>query len=412
MSTALPLSHRRIVLGITGGIAAYKGAELVRQFVKAGAEVQVVLTRAAEHFVTKLTLQTLSGRPVLVEIFDLDEESRIGHIQIADRAELLVIAPATANVIARLAHGFAGDLLTTVALATLAPLVLAPAMNVNMWRHPQTQENVARLVARGAILVGPDSGDLACGWVGAGRLVEPAEIVAACVRALSSIKLTPRDLEGQSIVVTAGPTREAIDPVRFLGNRSSGKMGFAIARRAAARGANVTLIAGPVTLDTPSGVMRVDVETAAEMHEAVMAREADSACVIKAAAVGDFRAASIMSDKIKKTASDRVTLDLVKNPDILAALVDRRRARGGRRPVIVGFAAETGDLEDKARAKLAKKGCDLLVANDVAEAGSTFGSDTNQVLLLAPDQPTESLPLLTKDELADRILDRVKSLLG
>jgi phosphopantothenoylcysteine decarboxylase/phosphopantothenate--cysteine ligase len=401
------LAGRRIALGVTGGIAAYKSAELVRLLVKAGATVQVIMTEGAQRFITPMTLQVLSGRAVATELFDPDQESRIGHIRIADEAELLVIAPATANAIAKLACGIADDLLTTIALATRAPLVLAPAMNVNMWQHPQTQENVARLCGRGARVVGPDAGDLACGWVGAGRLVQPAEIVDACVHALG---LHPRDLEGVALLVTAGPTHEAIDPVRYLANRSSGKMGFALAAQAAARGARVTLVAGPVALPTPAGVAeRLDVTSAAEMRAAVLTREEAAACVVMAAAVADYRAATAATAKLKR-GDGGLTLALEQNPDILAELALRRRERG-RGPLLVGFAAETGDLERRAGDKLARKGCDLLVGNDVSEPGSGFGTDTNRVTLFAPGAAPRRLPLLSKHEAADRILDAIAPLL-
>ncbi len=401
------LRDRRITLGVCGGIAAYKAAELVRLLVKQGARVQVVMTAAAEHFITKLTLQALSGRPVGSGLFDLDEESEIGHIRIADESELLVIAPATANAIARLCAGLADDLLTTVALATKAPLVLAPAMNVNMWRHPQTRENVAKLVARGALVVGPGEGDLACGWVGAGRMAEPPEIVEACVRALAP---AARDLDGVAVLITAGPTHEPLDPVRYLGNRSSGKMGFAIARRAAARGARVTLVAGPVTLETPPGVERVDVESAREMRAAVLARADAARVVVMAAAVADFRPAVCSGTKIKKGEA-APEIALARNPDILAELGAQRRERGGG-PILVGFAAETGDLERNAREKLREKGCDLLVANDVTQEGAGFAVDTNRVTLFAPDAASEAFPVLPKVAVAERILDRVAALLG
>lgn len=394
------LAGKRIVLGVTGGIAAYKTAELVRLLVKQGAVVQVVMTEAARQFITPLTLEALSGRPVACDMFQLGEGSSIDHVRIADEADLLLIAPATAHVIARLAHGLADDLLTTLALVTRAPLLLAPAMNVNMWRHQQTQANLDKLIEHGAALVGPAAGSLACGWVGAGRMSEPNDILEAC-----SHLLAPRDLEGQTLLVTAGPTHEPIDPVRYLGNRSSGKMGFAIARRAAARGARVTLVAGPVALPTPAGVERIDVVSAEEMLRAVLEHEAGAHCIVKAAAVADFRPVQRANEKIKRGSSARLTLELEANPDILATLVERRRARGGEKPLLVGFAAETQALEENARAKLEAKGCDLLVANDVSRPESGFDSDDNQVVLLTPGQVPGRLPLLSKDAVADRVLD-------
>jgi len=397
----MELSGRKIVVGVAGGIAAYKAAELVRALVKAGAEVRVVMTEAAQKFITPLTLQALSQHPVATDTFDLTQEATIGHIQLADTAELLVIAPATADVIARLAQGMANDMLTTVALACRAPLLLAPAMNVNMWRHPATQVNLRTLVERGAHTVGPDAGELACGWIGEGRMIEAADIAAACVKLLG-----PRDWAGRRVRVTAGPTYEPIDPVRFLGNRSTGKMGFAIAARAARRGAEVTLVAGPTSLPTPAGVTRVDVQTAMQMREATLAHVDGSAMVVMTAAVADYRPAAEAPQKLKKDAlGDAPALTLTKNPDILAELK-------GRAPVVVGFAAETEDVERHAAEKLAKKGCDLIVANDVSEEGSGFGTETNRVVLLARDGSVDRLPKMTKDEVADRILDRARALLG
>jgi phosphopantothenoylcysteine decarboxylase/phosphopantothenate--cysteine ligase len=397
----MSLGGRRIVVGVAGGIAAYKAAELVRALVKAGAEVRVVMTAAAQQFITPLTLQALSQHPVATDTFDLTQEATIGHIQLADRAELLVVAPATADVIARLAQGMANDMLTTVALACRAPLLLAPAMNVNMWRHPATQANLRTLVERGAHTVGPDAGELACGWIGEGRMIEPAEIAAACARLLG-----PQDWAGRRVVVTAGPTHEPLDPVRFLGNRSTGKMGFALAARAARRGAEVTLVAGPTSLPTPAGVTRVDVETALQMREATLRAVEGAAMVIMTAAVADYRPTQAAPQKLKKGAlGDAPALTLTKNPDILAELK-------GRAPVVVGFAAETEDVERHAQEKLQQKGCDLIVANDVSEAGSGFGTDTNRVVLLARDGSVERLPQLTKDEVADRVLDRARTLLG
>jgi phosphopantothenoylcysteine decarboxylase/phosphopantothenate--cysteine ligase len=399
------LKGRHIVVGVTGGIAAYKAAELVRLFVKAGATVQVIMTRSAERFIGKLTLQALSTRKVVDDLFDADDEAEVGHIRIADEADLLVIAPATAHVLARLAGGLADDLLTTVALATKAPILVAPAMNVNMWDHPQTQANLAHLVARGVHVVGPGSGDLACGWKGSGRLIEPSEIAAA-----AETILAPGDLDGVPLLVTAGPTHEAVDPVRYIGNRSSGKMGFAVAARASARGAKVTLVSGPVALATPRGVERIDVTTATQMRDAVLSRADGMRVIVKAAAVADFRPAVYSSGKMKKGEAESMTLALERNPDILAELGERRRSRGGG-PILVGFAAETADLELHAREKLEKKGCDLLVANDVTEPGSGFGTDTNRVILFSRDAAPEHLPQLAKERVADRILDWVVVLL-
>jgi phosphopantothenoylcysteine decarboxylase/phosphopantothenate--cysteine ligase len=417
------LAGRRILVGVSGGIAAYKAAELVRLFVKAGAQVRVVMTAAAREFITPLTLQALSQHPVATDTFDLTQEamtwsgaplgagvqgatgSPVGHIELADRAELLVIAPASADVIARLANGLANDLLSTVALACRAPLVLAPAMNVNMWRHAATQHNLSTLVRRGAITVGPDAGELACGWVGAGRMMEPAEIAQACARVFS-----PRDWDGQRVLVTAGPTFEPVDPVRFLGNRSTGKMGFAVAQAAARRGARVTLIAGPTALATPAGVERVDVETARQMREAVLERVDAQALVVMSAAVADYRPRAEAAHKLKKDAlGEAPSIPLVQNPDILAELGARAYAR--KRPVLVGFAAETEDVSARAVAKRRDKGCDLLVANDVSEPGSGFGTDTNRVIVVGSDGQVDHWPQLTKDEVADRLLDRARPMM-
>lgn len=419
-----PLVGKNIVLGVSGGIAAYKAAELVRLLVKAGAVVDVVMTRAATEFITPLTLQTLSGRKVATELFDLVQESEIGHISLADRADLLLIAPATADLLGRLSLGLGDDLLTTLALACKAPLLLAPAMNVNMWQHPAVQENLERLRRRGAHVVGPSAGELACGWIGAGRLVEPPAIVEAA-RALLGAPLdrtAPKDLAGRRLLITAGPTFEALDPVRFLGNRSSGKMGFALAQQAARRGAEVTLVAGPVALPTPPGVRRLDVESAAEMADAVLPRlqpeHAEAAhAIIMAAAVADFRPAEAAPRKLKKAQlGTRPQVELVPTVDILAEL--GRRRGDGRAPLLVGFAAETGNVIDYAARKLREKRCDLIVANDVAEPGSGFGTDTNRVTLLTPGRDVtgapeaQALPQLPKEEVADRILDRVVELLG
>lgn len=422
-----PLVGKNIVLGVSGGIAAYKAAELVRLLAKAGAVVDVVMTRAATEFITPLTLQTLSGRKVATELFDLVQESEIGHISLADRADLLLIAPATADLLGRLSLGLGDDLLTTLALACKAPLLVAPAMNVNMWQHPAVKENLERLRRRGAHVVGPSAGELACGWIGAGRLVEPPEIVEAARALLGAPpdlkdRKDRKDLAGQRLLITAGPTFEALDPVRFLGNRSSGKMGFALAQRAARRGAEVTLVAGPVALPTPPGVRRIDIESAAEMADAVLPRlqpeHAEAAhVIIMAAAVADFRPAEAAPHKLKKAQlGSRPQVELVPTVDILAEL--GRRRGDGRAPLLVGFAAETGNVLDYAARKLREKRCDLIVANDVAEPGSGFGTDTNRVTLLTPGRDAtaapeaQALPQLPKEEVADRILDRVAELLA
>jgi len=409
------LENKSVVLGITGGIAAYKGAELCRLLVKSGARVQVVMTAAAKKFITPLTLQALSGNPVADDLFDADAEARIGHIRIGDEAALIVIAPATADVIARLAGGRADDLLTAVVLASQAPVLLAPAMNVNMWSNPLTQQNLGKLLALGRFrTVGPDRGDLACGWVGEGRLIEPPEIAAAAARLL-----TAQDLAGRKVVVTAGPTQEPIDDVRFLGNRSSGKMGFALARAAARRGAEVTLIAGPVALDTPPSdpgapIVRHDVETAEQMRAALGAATARADVVVMTAAVADFRPAGRVAGKLSRRAKGPASeLALVANPDLLAEL---GRSRAGRRPLLVGFAAEVGGEDDlmraRAREKLVEKRCDVIVLNDVGLPGIGFGSDDNAVTLLYADGHEETLPRASKDRIADDLWDRLAPALG
>ncbi len=413
-NSAEPLAGKRVVLGISGGIAAYKAAELTRLLRKAGAIVQVVMTHAAQAFIPPLTLQTLSGHPVATELFDLTQESEIGHITLADSADLLVIAPATADLLARLSLGLASDLLTTVALACQAPLLLCPAMNVNMWSKPQVQQHVAQLVAWGAHIVGPASGELACGWVGAGRLVEPIEIVAAAESVLASRQ--HQDLRGRWVVITAGPTYEAIDPVRFIGNRSSGKMGFALAADAAQRGAEVTLVAGPVALETPPGVHRINVESAREMSQAVLPlldRNRAPDCIVMAAAVADHRPSEVAPRKRKKQdLGPSPAIALTENPDILRSLGQKRRSGT---PLLVGFAAETHDVEEYARRKILEKGCDVIIANNVAEDGSGFGTDTNRVTILtrrAGDSiEVLALPLLSKSAVADKIWSHIVPLI-
>jgi len=395
------LQGKTIVLGVTGGIAVYKAVELLRLLTKAGATVHVIMTRAATEFVTPLTFQTLSGNPVHTELFNLIQEQEIGHISLADRADALVIAPATANCIGKLACGIADDLLTTTAMATKAPLLLAPAMNVNMYEHPVYQENEQKLRRLGYRLVDPEPGLLACGWQGKGRLAPPEQIFSELCRLL-----TPQDLAGQTVLVTAGPTREELDPIRFISNHSSGRMGYALAQAAQQRGARVILVSGPVALSAPFGVELVAVESACEMRRAVMERVADSTVVIKAAAVADYRAVLRNDQKIKKQ-GERLTIELERNPDILAEL-----GRLEPRPLLVGFAAETGALQAHAAAKLAAKNLDMIVANDVTQEGAGFNVSTNVCQLLFRDGSIEPLPLMAKQELADLILDRALGLLS
>jgi len=390
------LDGKTVVVGVSGGIACYKACDVVRLLTGAGARVRVVMTAAAQRFVTPLTFQTLAGQPVATDTFDLTQESEIGHIRLADEADAVAIAPATANVIAKLATGIADDLLTTVLLATRAPLVLAPAMNVHMWEHPTVQENLARLVARGASVVGPESGWLACGYEGTGRLAEAEDVVEEVLRVLA-----PKDLAGQRVLVSAGPTQEPIDPVRYLSNRSSGKMGYAIARVARRRGAEVTLVTGPTALRPPPGVRVTPVTTAQEMARAVEAAFASASVVIMGAAVADYRPRRALARKLKK-AGRPLTLELDANPDILRQLSTRK----GRR-LLVGFAAETDNLVGEARRKLAEKRLDLIVGNDVTAPGAAFGGDTNVVHLIDATRHEEALPVLSKEEVAERILDWV-----
>jgi len=395
------LNGRRILLGVTGSIAAYKAAELVRGLIKRGAEVQVVMTEAATRFVAPLTFETLSRQPVLLDMFSLAYGSHIGHIEATARADLFVIAPATANTIAKLAHGLADDFLSNIYLASRCPVLLAPAMDSDMYQHVVVQENLARLRDRGVHIVGPASGELASGLTGPGRLVEPQEIVEAIERLLQP----SRDLAGEVVLVTAGPTREPLDPVRYLSNRSSGKMGYAIAEAAAARGAQVILVSGPTALPLPPGVDVIHVETAQEMHDVVLAKLEAVTVVIKAAAVADYRPKHVAGRKLKKDETvPEVTLE--STPDILAEVGKRK----GRR-ILVGFAAETEDLVANARKKLQRKNLDLMVANDVSQPGAGFDSDTNVVKILDARGGVEELPLQTKRSVADRVLDRVVGLL-
>ena len=390
------LKNKKIVLGITGGIAAYKAAELVRELVRGGAEVFVVMTRSAQAFVTPLTFQTLSGNKVATELFSLVEESEIGHISLADRADVLVIAPATANVIGKIAGGIADDLLTTVVMATKAPVLLAPAMNVHMWENPICQENIRKLSARGYHFIEPEAGELACGYEGKGRLPEISAIVEE-IRAL----LSPQDLRGETLLVTAGPTEEPLDPVRFLSNRSSGKMGFAVARAARRRGGKVILVSGPTALAAPSGVKFIAVRTAVQMREAVLENLPAASVLVMAAAVSDFRPKGTSLEKIKKSGA-QPTLSLELNPDILSEAGQRKGQR-----LMVGFAAETESLLANAQRKLAEKNLDLIVANDVSLPGAGFAVETNIVKVIDRSGKVEELPLMGKEELANRILDRI-----
>jgi phosphopantothenoylcysteine decarboxylase/phosphopantothenate--cysteine ligase len=397
------MEPRRILVAVTGGIAAYKVPELVRALRKAGHSVRCAMTEAATRFVAPLVLQTLTGETVRQSLFDPSEEGEIDHIRLADWADLVLVAPATANVLAKMCHGVTDDLVTALLLATRAPVLVAPAMNVNMWDHPATQSNTEILRSRGVRFVGPEPGELACGWEGLGRMSEPVDIAAAAALVLGS-----RGLEGERVLVTAGGTAEPIDAVRSLTNRSSGKMGFAVAAEAARRGAEVCLIAGVTALPAPAGVRRLDVETALEMRQAVLDELPAATVVIKAAAVADFRPAVRETQKIKKEAlgsEEGMTLRLVTNPDILREVCERKGDR-----VVVGFAAESHDVVAAARRKIVRKGCDLLVANDISRTDAGFGVDTNAVYFVTPTGQVEEIPLLSKDEIASQLLDRVQKL--
>jgi phosphopantothenoylcysteine decarboxylase / phosphopantothenate---cysteine ligase len=393
----------RIALGVTGGVAAYKAAELVRRLQQESFDVEVVMTRGAEEFIRPLTFAALTGHKVISSMFGTgggepaNVESAIEHIAVAQRIDLLLIAPATADVLAKMAAGIADDFLTTLYLAAKVPVVVAPAMNVNMWGHPATRENVERLRARGVHVVEPDEGYLACGMTGAGRLSGYDAILAA-VRESANVR---RDLAGETVLVTAGPTCEDIDPVRFISNRSSGRMGYAVAHAAAARGARVLLVSGPTALDVPPGVERVPVRSADQMRVAVERRLDEATVVVMAAAVADHRPALRHPQKIKRGPA-LVTLELEMTPDILAEICRRKQER-----IVVGFAAETERVAEHARRKLAAKPVDLIVANDVTRQDAGFDVDTNVVTFFARDGKEQALPKLAKREVADRILDEV-----
>ncbi|PXV53700.1 phosphopantothenoylcysteine decarboxylase / phosphopantothenate--cysteine ligase [Dyella jiangningensis] len=392
----MSLAQRRILLGVSGGIAAYKSCELVRRLRDLGAEVRVVMTENAAHFVSATTFQALSGQPVRTSLWDAEAEAAMGHIELARWAERIVIAPASADLIARLAHGMANDLLTTVCLASAAPLYVAPAMNQQMWAHPAVQANVDTLRQRGVHLLGPASGDQACGDIGSGRMLEPLELREAIVASFGA-----QLLRGLKVVVSAGPTYEDIDPVRFIGNRSSGRMGFAVAEAAAQAGADVTLVAGPVSMATPPGITRrIDVRSAAQMRDAVVGASTGADIYIAAAAVGDYRPAEVADHKLKKRDGAPLELRLAENPDILATL-----AAQTVRPFLVGFAAETHDVERYAQDKLKRKGLDMIAANQVG-GGLGFEAADNALTLYGPDGAIE-LPRASKTELARQLVAKV-----
>ena len=395
----------RVVLGVGGGIAAYKAAELARSLMEQGALVQTVMTRAAREFVQPLTFAALTGRKVVTDLFPTESgestlASAVEHIAVAQENQVLVIAPATADLMAKLAHGHADDFLTTMYLAFTGPVVIAPAMNTNMWNHPATQENLQTLRRRGHLIVEPDSGYLACGMVGPGRLADPQQIAAVVLHAGN-----PRhDLEGETVLITAGPTQEPLDPVRFISNRSSGKMGYSLADAAVQRGAHVILISGPVKLEPPGGVTLIQVRTAIEMRSAVMENLEPATIIVKSAAVADFYLPRIPPQKVKKSAA-RISLELDPTPDILAELGRKKQDR-----LLIGFAAETENLLKEARRKLEGKNCDMIVGNLVAREDVGFETDENEVTLVLRTGETISLPKASKREVADRIFDQILKL--
>ena len=409
-----PLTSKRILLGVTGGIAAYKSVDLTRRLREAGAEVQVVMTPAATAFVGPLTFQAVSGRPVRTELLDASAEAGMGHIELARWADLILIAPASADFIARLAHGMANDLLSTLCLATDRPIAIAPAMNRLMWQNPATRDNCRLLARRGIKLWGPGVGEQACGEIGAGRMLESLELRNLVVELLGAREgltepwpempalevrlLAPQDLQGLTVLLTAGPTREALDPVRFISNRSTGKMGFAVAEAAVEAGARVVLVSGPVSLKTPAGVERINVESAVEMHEAVMSRVRGADIFIATAAVADYRVAEPADQKIKKT-QETLQLELVRNPDILAEVAALR----SHRPFTVGFAAETHDVLHYAEDKRRRKNLDLIAANQVGVAGSGFESEQNALHVLW-EGGEKALPLADKTLLGRQLI--------
>ncbi len=392
------LAGKKILLGISGGIAAYKCAELTRRLVERGAEVRVVMTLAAKEFITPLTMQAVSGYPIAESLFDPAAEASMGHIELAKWADLILIAPATADIIARIAAGLGNDLLSTLVLATESPVIVAPAMNQQMYKNLATQENLATLARRKFTIWGPASGEQACGDIGAGRMLEPMDLVHHC-----EAFLQPKTLAGISILITAGPTREAIDPVRYISNHSSGKMGFSIAEAAVRLGASVTLITGPVNLNTPQNLSRIDVESADQMHQQVMTLAPSHHIFIACAAVADFKPSVIATHKLKKTAdSDNMQIEMIKNPDIVASVA----ALTAQRPFTVGFAAETQNVELYAKGKLERKKLDLICANDVSKSGQGFNSDSN-ALHLYWQGGEKALPLASKEQLGQQLISEI-----
>ncbi|MFB5660617.1 bifunctional phosphopantothenoylcysteine decarboxylase/phosphopantothenate--cysteine ligase CoaBC [Alteribacillus sp. HJP-4] len=395
------LENKHIVLAVSGGIAAFKAAALASRLTQAGAEVKVIMTEHAKNFVTPLTFQALTRHRVYDDTFAEKDPEKVAHIDIADWAEIVVVAPATANCLEKLASGSADDMLSTTLLATLAPIYAAPAMNVNMYNHPAVQRNMKKLKEDGVRFLEAGEGYLACGWVGKGRMAEPEDIIASLEQDLGSIP----PLTGQRILVTAGPTYEYADPVRVFTNPSTGKMGFALAAEAAALGAEVTLISGPVQLQTPAGVTRVDVTTAEQMYREVMSRYDSQDAVIKAAAVSDYRPAEIQTKKMKKQTED-VTIPMERTKDILAALGERKQHQ-----VLVGFAAESHEITEYAEEKMKNKKLDMVIANNITADNAGFRSDTNQIIILEHGKSPDSLPLLSKSETAQEVLKRLTSLI-
>lgn len=393
------LKDKKIILGVTGGIAAYKAAELTRTLVKKGAQVKVIMTRNAQEFITPLTMQTLSNNPVYTEMFALIESSDIGHISLADFAELVIVAPATANIIGKVAGGLADDLLSTTIMATRAPVMFCPAMNTNMYSNEIVRANIVKLAYEGYHFVEPASGELACGIWGSGRLADIEDIIDE-----AEFVLAGKDLAGEKILVTAGPTREPFDPVRFISNYSSGKMGYAIAEMARRRGAEVTLVSGPCSLAAPRGVKCISVSSAIDMRKAVMESLPDSSVIIKAAAVADYRPAQASSSKIKKKKGP-LSMELERNPDIIEEV---GKSKGDK--ILVGFAMETDNLIENARGKLTAKNMDLIVANDLSRPDAGFQADTNLVKIIDCQGKIDDLPLLDKGEVANLILDKVLSI--
>lgn len=397
------LKGKHVVLGVTGGIAAYKACEVVSRLRKLGADVDVIMTENATKLVAPLTFETLSRRPVTIDTFERAESWDVKHISLAQKADVMLVAPATANLMAKLAHGIADDMLTTTLLATKAPVLLAPAMNTGMWTAQATQENLRTLKGRGVLTVGPDSGLLACGDTGAGRMSEPAQIVEA----VTAVLHPKRDMEGLKVLVTAGPTVERIDPVRYLTNDSSGKMGYALAQAARARGAQVTLLSGPVRLAAPEGVEITPVSSTQSLYDAMLARCGDQDIVVQAAAPADYRAERVAEQKIKKQDGGGLVLRLVENPDVARAVGERKKPG----QVLVGFAAETQNVLENAQKKLASKNLDMIVANDVTADGAGFAADTN-IVTLVTKHAQKPLEKMSKREVAERIWDEAVSLLN